>query len=67
MYVQTFDSGHWQLSARSTSPQCGVSEQHITVAADVPGGAAYVWVLFLGPDGTQLDGCEAQPGFEYCE
>lgn len=67
VYVQTFDSGHWQLAARSTSLQCGTSEQHITVPADVPGGAAFVWVILQGPDDSLLDSCEAQPGSEYCE
>jgi hypothetical protein len=65
--VQTFNSAHVQLGAQSTSLQCGVSEQHITVPADVPGGAAFVWVIFKGPSDQYLDGCEAQPGFEYCE
>lgn len=67
VYVQTFNSAHVQLGAQSTSLQCGTSEQHITVPADVPGGASFVWVLFLAPDGRQLDSCEAQPGYETCD
>jgi len=67
VYVVTMNSGGRILGDQSTSLQCGVSEQHITVPADVPGGATYVQVLFKGPDESVLDACLAEIGYEVCD
>ncbi|WP_410643244.1 hypothetical protein [Amycolatopsis sp. lyj-346] len=60
-------SGARVLGQQSTSLQCGVSEQHITVPADVPGGAAMVQLVFSGPDGSVLAACVADIGYEVCD
>jgi hypothetical protein len=67
VYASSWDANGGELDFRSTSTWCTTSPtQHIALAANVPGGAAYVVVELTDANGNEIDICSVARGESVC-